>query len=158
MATYYDEQGNAVEAFSKEELELQLAEKIKQNTPAAPDLSPVLDRLQKTENALYEMRVEKFADSFAGNDTEKRQAFITKFGRLTGYDETLDGMAERAKDAAKLAFDTQDSGASTVGLADAGSKSVGGTNNAVQTSQTDAELRKMLGITDSDVEKYGKTQ
>lgn len=158
MATYYDEQGNAVEAFSKEELELQLAEKIKENTVQAPDLSPVLERLQKTESALYDMRVEKLADSFAGNDPEKRQSFINKFGRLTGYEETIDGMTERARDAAKLAFDTQNIAENTVGLADAGGKTINATGNSQHVNQADDELRKLLGITDTDVEKYGKTQ
>ena len=158
MTTYYDEQGNAVEAFSKEELEAQLAAQ----TPVpveAPDLSPVLERLQKTENALYEMRVEKLADSYAGSDAEKRQAFIAKFGRLTGYEETIDGMAERAKDAAKLAFDTVDTGASTEGIANVGGRSVDGEGKTTAPSNSaEAELRAALGITDTDVEKYTKTQ
>ena len=158
MTTYYDEQGNAVEAFSKEELEAQLAEKLKENTPQAPDLSPVLERLQKTESALYDMRVEKLADSYAGNDADKRTAFATKFSRLTGYEDTLEGMAERAKDAAKLAFDTQE-GASTAGLADAGGKGVDA--NVKQTApanDVEREVRQALNISDADVEKYGKTE
>lgn len=158
MATYYDEQGNAVEAFSKEELEAQLATQ----APApveAPDLSPVLERLQKTESALYDMRVEKLADSYAGNDAEKRQAFTSKFGRLTGYEETTEGMAERAKDAAKLAFDTTDAGASTAGIADVGGRSIEGEGKTTAPSSSlEAELRAALGITDKDVEKYTKTQ
>lgn len=165
MTTYYDEQGNAVEAFSKEELEAQLAQVKKENVPQdaseqdAPDLSPVLDRLQKTESALYEMRVEKLADSHAGNDADKRQAFVTKFGRLTGYEETAEGMAERAKDAAKLAFDTAGEGASTEGLADAGGRGEeGGGKVVAPSSSAEAELRDALGITDKDVEKYSKTQ
>lgn len=160
MTTYYDEQGNAVEAFSKEELEAQLAQVKKENVPQdAPDLSPVLDRLQKTESALYEMRVEKLADSHAGNDADKRQAFVAKFGRLTGYEETAEGMAERAKDAAKLAFDTAGAGASTEGLSDAGGRGEEGSGGVVApSSSADAELRAALGITDKDVEKYTKTQ
>lgn len=159
MTTYYDEQGNAVEAFSKEELEAQLAEKIKAVIPPAPDLSPVLDRLQKTESALYDMRVEKLADSYAGSDADKRQMFISKFGRLTGYEETVDGMAERARDAAKLAFDSVNTGASTAGITNVGGKSVDAEQNTgAQASSADIELRKALGITEEDVSKYGKTQ
>jgi hypothetical protein len=160
MTTYYDEQGNAVEAFSKEELEAQLAEKLKEQTPPAPqaDLSPVLERLQKTESALYEMRVEKYADIHAGNDAEKREKFMVKFGRLTGYEETPEGIAERARDAAKLAFDaTQD--ASTQGLADTGGRSVDtASQNFAPSNDIETQLRRELGISDTDVEKYGKKQ
>jgi len=155
MTTYYDEQGNAVEAFSKEELEAQLASKLKENTPAQPDLSPVLERLQKTESALYEMRVEKYADIHAGNDAEKREKFMTKFGRLTGYEETANGLAERAKDAAKLAFDVAPTDDMS-NLADAGSKGIDTkSQNGVVTNDAEKELQKQLGITDADIEKYG---
>ncbi len=156
MTTYYDEQGNAVEAFSKEELEAQLASKLKEQAPV--DLSPMLERLQKTESALYDMRVEKYADIHAGNDAEKREKFMAKFNRLTGYEESAEGLSERAKDAAKLAFDmATDQGLQ--GLADAGGKSINTSNqNNAPANDIEAQLRRELGISDSDIEKYGKKQ
>ena len=163
MTTYYDEQGNAVEAFSKEELEAQLAAKLEeQQTTQAPapesqDMSPVLARLQKTENDLYQMRVEKYADIHAGNDAEKREKFMAKFGRLTGYEETPDGIAERARDAAKLAFDDAQAAASTADLANAGGRNVNvAPQGAAPANDAEAQLRKELGISDDDVEKYSK--
>lgn len=174
MSKFFDEQGNAVEAFSKEELDAQIktaSEKaiadLKAETPPAPPAPPVtppatpgidpaiaarLDRLEKQNS---ELRVSAAVSKYAGTDPEKAKTFRAKFDRLQGYEDSETGLAERAADAAKLAFGTDAPGIDVTGLANAGGKSVDA-GKTIAPTEADKAVQGALGITAEDVKKYGE--
>lgn len=180
MTKFYDEDGKEVEAFTKEELDAEIEKKKKADEEAAAkkaeedaaakkaqedaakakeqegkktEAQLLAERLERLEKQNQELRVEKIADQFAGNDQEKRKSFISKFDRLTGYEETPEGLAERAADAARLAFGS-DAGIDTAGLGNAGGRNVNDAKQ-VQTTQQDKDIQSVLGISEADAKKYG---
>lgn len=104
----------------------------------------VLSRLERIEQ-------EKLADIHAGTDPEKRAAFLGKYGRLTGYPDTAEGITERAEDAVKMAFGTTPS---IDVSADAGSGRNVDAKIEIKKTEADVALGKVFGITDADREKF----
>lgn len=180
MSKLFDENGNEVEAFTKEELDAEIekfkkeeedadAKKKEEEAAAAKakeeeenkqkaetektEVEKMNERLSRIEAENKQLKVEKLADQFAGNDAEKRKIFMAKFDRLTGYEETGDGLIERATDAAKLAFG-EDAGIDTTTLGNAGGRNPGDVKQ-VQTTQADKDIQSALGISEDDVKKYG---
>lgn len=159
MAKYFDENGNEVEAFSREDIE-----KAKQEAIAgvkAPDLpfkpedfEAVKSTLGTVTSQLNAMRIEKYAGIYAGNDPEKVKTYKDSFGRITGYADDDAGFEARAKDAARLAFGTD--AAVTVDTSGAG-RNVDTTKPAERSAE-DKVIQSALGITEEDVKKYGGEQ
>jgi len=175
MAKFFDDQGKEVEAFSKEELDAQVkaaSEKAAADAkaaatppapppppavpPATPGVDPViaarLDRLEK-QNA--ELVIGAAVTKYAGSDPEKAKTFRAKFDRLQGYEDTEAGLAERAADAAKLAFGTDAPSIDVTGLANAGGKSVDA-GKTIAPTEADKAVQGALGISAEDVKKYGE--
>lgn len=111
--------------------------------------------VEKLERELGEARVAGFARTYAGADPAKQAEFTTKFGRLTGYADTPEGMVERAADAAKLI------GVDPASVDISGVTGTGGGRNvdgkpAPAATEADKIVQKALGITPEDVTKYGE--
>lgn len=180
MAKLFDENGNEVEALTLEEVkaanEKALADYKKTEEDkkkadddavaaakaaedaaraAAQDPNAELgSRLTKIEQENRQLKIERLADKFAGNDPEKRAAFVQKFDRLTGYEESDAGLVERATDASKLAFGenpTIDIGA-VAGTG--GGRSIG--DKEYTPTEGDKAVQEALNISAEDIAKYGK--
>jgi len=176
MAKYFDADGNEVEGLLNAEevvaagnkavadyqkanpvvvpktAEEIAAEKIVADKALEPFnvLSKTVSDLQAT---LRSRDIKDLARTYAGGDVAKQAEFETKFGRLTGYADTAEGMAERAGDAARMVgidpagFDVGSiSGTS-------GGRNVGASPTVAQTD-ADKAVQKALGITPEDVTKY----
>lgn len=176
MVKLFDADGNEVEAFSQEELDAKLQDEItkkQQEADAAAaakaeadrkaaesnddktkktEAQLLAERLERLEKDNKQLRIEKLADQFAGNDPEKRKTFMSKFERLTGYEETADGFAERAQDAVKLAFGAPQS-IDTTNLGNAGGRNINDVKHS-PTTEVDKTIQAALGISADDVKKY----
>lgn len=120
---------------------------------AAAEGKPVADpRVESALTRLERIEQERLADAHAGNDPEKRSAFITKYNRLSGYPDTAEGIAERAADASKMAFGETPSVSVS---ADAGTGRQVDTKVQIKKTEADEALGKVMGITDADREKFG---
>lgn len=92
-------------------------------------------------------------------DADKRKEVQEKFDSLQGYDTTTEGLESRAHDAYLLVMgEKPDSGAVNVA-----NLNVAGTGRVPlitgkESSSTDKEVQKALGISDADVEKYGNKE
>jgi hypothetical protein len=159
MGKYFDENGNEVEAFSKDDVE-----KAKQEAAAGvkvPDLpfkpeefESIKSTLSTVTAQLQGMRIEKYAGMYAGNDPEKVKAYKDRFGRITGYADDDAGFEARAKDAARLAFGTD------VGVAvdTSGAGRSVDTTKPAERSAEDKVIQSALGISEEDAKKYGGEQ
>lgn len=178
MGKLFDENGDEVTAFTQEELDAAKKEAVtaaktadeeaaaatakeKENADIAAadnatktDAQKLEERLARIEAENTKFRVEKLADQFAGDDKEKRIQFMSKFDRLTGYEDTPEGMAERASDAVRLAFGIE-AGVDTAGLGDSGGRGED-SKGVVQSTEADKDIQSMLGISSDDVQKYSK--
>lgn len=159
MAKFFDENGNEVEAFTKEDVDKAVSEakatKVEPPTAApAPLPKEVLDTINRLSSEVGNLKLDRYVGMYAGNDPEKAKAFKENYNKLTGYSDDDTGFEMRAKDAAKLAF-----GSDTV--VDVGSHVAGGQRNvdakpAAQVSADDKAIQAALGITPKDAETYGK--
>lgn len=113
---------------------------------------PVLDpRVETISQRLDRIEREKLADIHAGTDPTRRAEFLSKYGRLTGYADTPEGVAERSADAVKMAFGETPS---VDVSADAASGRNVDTKAAVKITEADKVIGAALGITDADREKF----
>jgi hypothetical protein len=120
----------------------------------AEPLNQLKAQLESVQKELRDSKIESFAKSFAGSDKAKQDAYKVAFGRLTGFEETTEGMAERAEAAARMiGVDPK-----TVNVGDVagtgGNKNVDDAGKPVMT-EADKPIQKALGITEEDVKKYG---
>lgn len=179
MAKVTLEDGTEVEMLTPEEAKVQsdaVLEQYKKDNPIAPvvvaktpeelaqekiaqdaanePMAKLGRQLEEVHAKLRDREIADYAKTYAGNDTKKQDEYKTKFGRLTGYAETPEGLAERASDAAKMiGIDP-----TTVDVGDVAG--TGGGRNidsaaAVRQSEADTVVQKALGISVEDVKKYG---
>lgn len=169
MATFKNEDGEEFEAFTQEELEAAKATALEEfknanppapapaPEPAAPENDPVAalsKTVQDLQATLRAREIKDMAKLYAPGDVEKQKEYETNFGKLTGYENTPEGLAEQAEAAARL------SGIDVTGVsvgdvaATSGGKNIDSAAQA-KSSDADAALQKALGISPEDVAKYG---
>ncbi len=162
MAIFKDAQGNDVEAYTKEEVEAQVVsastsavEDFKKNNPPKQEhvVDPkITETITSLQRKVGELQLSNHITKYTGGDAEKVAKFKSKFERLQGYEDTEAGLAERAADAARLAFGDVAS-LDVSHLAAPGGKGNGGGNQPP--SEDDKLIKAALGITPDDVAKYG---
>lgn len=106
------------------------------------------------QTQLQQERLGKFAHTYAGADAEKQNAYKTAFTRLTGYEETPEGQQQRAADAARLAFGSDQPVVDVANLAPTQTGGPSGDKKPAQT-EADATIQKALGITPEMVKTFG---
>jgi hypothetical protein len=174
MATFKDDAGNEVTAFTQEEVQAQIAaavEEAKKTTtktegaaPVAIDVEAIKAEIlksveEKTNAVRTEVKSEKLqaVKSALGSelDADARKVYEAKFDSLTvGYEDTPEGYQARARDAYLLA--TGKPPAVDFGLSNMMAPMAKSTVKSSQTTETDRAIRAALGITEADAEKYGK--
>lgn len=162
MAKFFDENGNEVEAFSKEDLDKAVSEAKATKVEVKPDETPkpaelpkeVLETINRLSVEVSGLKLDKYASMYAGNDPEKVKNFKDSYNKLTGYAVDDAGLEMRAKDAAKLAFGS-DAVVDVSEHAGGGQRSVD-SKPAPQATADDKAVQAALGITPQDAEKYGK--
>lgn len=180
MPKLFDADGNEVEALTKEESEAAVAAAVEaakvaaetaateaataaaaaaaaaeggDDMPAwAKDLKTSVERLATVQETGTR---ESLAAQYTGNDAEKTAAFMTKFDRLTGYADTKEGLAERAADAAKLAFGEGKVVDVSSFAGTSSGRTVGAAGEKPLTTELDKKIQAPLGITAAMVEKHG---
>lgn len=161
----FDAEGNEIEVFSQEELDAKLKEATPAPAPApiekkeaesteipvwAKELMGKVDALSGRETQTYVGRV------VSGLDTDRKKEVEAKFQQLSGYDETPDGLARRAEDAYLLATGEKFN-ADTVNMKNLAAAGGGKTDTAPKvTTEADKQIQSALGITQADVDKFGK--
>jgi hypothetical protein len=182
MAKLFDENGNEVAgAMTKEEHETALTAAVdtakteavdtykKENPPAeTPPAKKEGEEEETTETAeqiaeriaskavataLRQRDIQDMARAYAPADAAKQAEIIANAARLTGYEETPEGLASQVEAAAKVA------GIDTAGVDISGVTGTGGGRNVDTTSgpaptEADSTVQKALGITSEDVEKF----
>lgn len=174
MATFKDDAGNEVTAFTQEEVQAQIASAIEEAKKATqktedPKVVPIdveaikaeiLKSVEEKTNAVRtEVKSEKLqaVKSVLGNelDADTRKVYEAKFDSLTaGYEDTPEGYQARARDAYLLA--TGKPPAVDFGLNNMMAPMAKSTVTSTQTTELDRGIRAALGITEADAEKYGK--
>lgn len=133
------------------------AEKVAKDAADAAANEPIArmaKELAEVKAKLTNAEVAGLARTYAGADATKQAEFKTMFGRLSGYEETSDGMAERAK-AAALAVGIDIKGVDISGVSSTGSGRNVDNANAPKATEADAVVQKVLGISAEDVKKFG---
>lgn len=176
----FDKDGKEIEVFSQEELDAKIKEagekaaadalaaaeaKAKADADAAaaaagqggneiPEWAkPIVAAVQSLSQNHTMGYVDKVA---TGLDADKRKEVEAKFASLTGYEETPEGMARRAEDAYLLATGERfNAGTVNMGNLMASGSGRTDTDPKVQT-ETDKNVQAALGISQADVEKFGK--
>lgn len=173
MAELFDKDGKPVEgAMTKEEIDAAVAaagtkavDDFKAaNPPKEEKKEEVKDEVQKQIEQLSslvqglvttnnESVKASFASKFAGGNADDAAKFNTMYDRLTGFEETPDGRAERAEAAARAA------GLSTEGIDVGDFAGTGGGKNidpakTVASTSADKLLQPMFGLTPEDVTKF----
>lgn len=124
------------------------------NLGQTDDIALLKKQIEALSSSINSERVGKFADKYSAGDPEKAKLFQEKYERLTGYEDTPDGISERAADAARLA------GLEPASV-DIGAVSGTGTGRDIsgtgtqKVSEADKAIRNMLGISEDDAKKYG---
>ncbi len=183
MAKLFDEDGNEVEgALTKEEIETATAAAVEtaktealdaykkehpEETPeektareaaeaaaTAAEKTPQQIAEEAVASALRTRDIADMAKAFAPGDAAKQAEIIANAGRLTGYEQTPEGLAGQVENAAKMAgIDVSGIDVSSVG------NTGGGRNidnaNQVKTTEVDKTVQKILSISPEDVKKYG---
>lgn len=139
-----DEEKIAREKKEKEEAEKKETEK----TPQQIVEEAVTVALKKRD-------VQDMAKKFAPGDPDKQKEILANIDRVTGFEDTPEGMVQQAEAAARMA------GIDTAGVNVSDVSATGSGRNidvadAKKTSEIDESLQKGLGISKEDVEKYGK--
>lgn len=180
MAELFDKEGNPVEgALTQDELEAKIAEekaaweeanKAPKTPPApAPETSPAGDDTPEWAKTLVEnlSTLKSQVEILSGNQTtttikqyveavddDKKEEFNKKFESLTGYDNTPEGLQQKASDAYLLVTGQryEDSGIDMRGFTGVGRGPVEGKK---QEESADAKaIEEVFGITDEDKAKY----
>ena len=174
---YYDEDGNLIEGeFVKKEdadaaseaAKAAAVEEYKAANPA-PEAAPVkVEEKSPAEisadvveaavsKALRARDVLDLAKVYAPGDAVKQEEFKNSFGRLSGFDQTQEGLIEQAEMAARAV------GIDTAGVdisahaASGGGRDVDRVNPVAPESDGSKVVGKLFGITDEDRKKYGET-
>lgn len=181
MAELFDKDGNLVEgALTKDELEAKLVEEKTaweeankeqppaEDTPPAP--APSGDETPEWAKSLVEniTSLKSQVDTLNGNQTsttikqyveavddDKRDEFNKKFESLSGYDETPEGLQQKASDAYLLVTGQryEESGVDMRGFTGVGR---GPVEAKKPEDSADAKaIEEVFGISDEDKEKYG---
>lgn len=179
----FDKDGNPVEGvFSKEELEQELEKRIKEeyevvedeqptgeedgDTPpeeppavSTPEMPEWAKQMKEQLDALNSNQTATVLDKYtSGLDADKVDDFKAKYDNLQGYDNSPEGMQRRAEDAYLLAtgerYDSSSVNMQNIAASSGGAANISESNTKF-TAQ-DKEIQKALGITEEDVEKYGK--
>lgn len=116
---------------------------------------PYADRVDR----LAGNQSEQYIDGvLTGLDADKQKTVREKFGSMTGYEDTPQGLQQRANDAYLLVTGErpQEGGVDMTNLHASG----GGRSEHTEQkySEADKEIQKTLGVTEEDVKKYGSNQ
>jgi len=169
---FTDEEGNEIEVKTDEEIaadieaaRLEAIEEYKKNNPPAETPAKTqeegavdpIEELKKTveglQTTLRAKEIKDLARTYAPGDTAKQAEFEKGFSRLSGYENTPEGMLEQAEAAAKIAgIDV--SSVSVADVAGTGSGRNIDSKASVAKSEADAVIQKALGITEEDVKKF----
>ena len=181
MADFFDEKGEKVEGvMTKDEYEAALAEAAKKAgedavaaykkdhpdvpaqdapKPADADVSVQLKELTETVGTLKkgqeETLVSGLASRYAGSDAAKQSEYKKAWNQLTGFADTPEGIEDRSKAAARLAFGSDTPAVNVNDVAGTGSgRNVDEKGNRIKTDG-DKVMERLFGISDADREKYG---
>jgi len=171
MAKFYDADGNEVEGFNQEELDARVKEaaeaeaaRVKAEADAAragenntmPDwFKPFAEKIGTFDNNQKLTTISRVA---TGLDNDKQKEVQQKFENLTGYADTPEAQARRAEDAYLLVTGTKyDGGNVNMNnlMASGGGKAP---LDTAKVAEADTAVRSVLGITEADVEKFGKKE
>lgn len=166
MAEFFDKDGNPVQGYTKEELDIELAklkpaiEDLKYNDeiPAwAKELKQTIESLGSTVKTIDTNQKKTTINSITnGLDADKKKEVEQRFETLAGaYGDSPEDQARRAEDAYLLAVGQK----YTANEVNMGNLSrVGGKVevNDVQVKEVDKNIQAALGVTAEDVAKFGK--
>lgn len=169
----FDKDGNLVEGIlTQEEFDKKLQEELEKKKLEEPKPEPepepepktkedeapawakvLLERVDRLDGNQRTQVIDRFA---SGMDSDTRKEFEQNYTKLSGYEETPDGMSRKAEDAYLLTTG-QRFNQSQVNMQNiaAGHSGPSGQEVTKQESSESKEIRSLLGISDDDVEKYG---
>lgn len=167
MTEFFDKDGNPVtDVYTKEQVEQMIAEA--KNVPPAPSADvppapatpdtlpdwakPLLEKVDTLSQTVERTHFNRIAASLPAEERTKMQE---NYNRLTGYDNTPEGIEARAQVAYLMTTGQQ----YTANNVDLGTINAAGNgriniNDKQQTTETDAFFGKMLGISEEDRAKY----
>ena len=169
----FDKDGNEIDVFSQEELDIKIKEandtaiaaaKAEAEAAAAPaaqqqsdDIPEWAKQLIAKVDSVSTRETLSYVDKVSASlDADRRKIVGAKFSSRTGYDETPEGMARRAEDAYLLATGEKFN-AGTVDINNLAAAGGGRTNTDVKAvTDADKNIQAALGVTAADVEKFGK--
>jgi len=169
MAEYYDANGNLVEGlFTADEVNAKIEEIKAAVVPPEPaPVVPVTPPTNDNEPPAWFKPFAERVNQLAGNqqetiistiasavDAEKRNNFNTHFNNLAGYEDTPEGMQERAK-AAYLLTTGHQYGDNAINMQNVDASKGGPVKPAAPAPEVDEGFKKTFGITDEDIAKYG---
>lgn len=149
----------AVEQYKKDNPPPAVVEKKQDDAAAVTEEMPawakeIKSTVDKLAGTVTTTTRETIADRYAGADKENRDKFQQKFDRLTGYEDTPEGLAARAEDARTLAFGENAPVIDVAALGGTGSGRNVDDAGKKTPSEADKTVRTLLGITPKDVETF----
>ena len=170
MNDFYDKDGNAVaDVYTKEQVDAMVAAATPVAAPAlaaapepaAPTIDelpawakPVIDQVNTLTENTRRAHIDQVSVTLS---SEEKTKLDENYNRLTGYDNSAEGIAARAQ-AAYLLTTGQQYTASQINMGNMNAAGNGkiNINENHKPTEADAFFGTMLGITDEDRAKFGK--